>query len=199
MLDDDEQVIVLTGSQGEPLSVLTRVANHAHRDIEIRPGDTVVISATAIPGNETVIASVIDNLTRQGATVLTRRTVPGVHVPGHASQEELKLMLRLVKPRYFVPIHGEYRMLIAHAGLAAQTGVAPDDIFVLEDGDVLEIDATGAEVVDQVPAGHVYVDGLRLWDVGNAVLRDRRVSLPRRVHRRRRADRPRFGARPGRA
>ena len=175
MLDDDEQVIVLTGSQGEPLSVLTRVANHAHRDIEIRPGDTVVISATAIPGNETVIASVIDNLTRQGATVLTRRTVPGVHVPGHASQEELKLMLRLVKPRYFVPIHGEYRMLVAHAGLAAQTGVAPDDIFVLEDGDVLEIDATGAEVVDQVPAGHVYVDGLRLWDVGNAVLRDRRV------------------------
>ena len=175
MLDDDEQVIVLTGSQGEPLSVLTRVANHAHRDIEIRPGDTVVISATAIPGNETVIASVIDNLTRQGATVLTRRTVPGVHVPGHASQEELKLMLRLVKPRYFVPIHGEYRMLVAHAGLAAQTGVAPDDIFVLEDGDVLEIDATGAEVIDQVPAGHVYVDGLRLWDVGNAVLRDRRT------------------------
>ena len=175
MLDDDEQVIVLTGSQGEPLSVLTRVANHAHRDIEIRPGDTVVISATAIPGNETVIASVIDNLTRQGATVLTRRNVPGVHVPGHASQEELKLMLRLVKPRYFVPIHGEYRMLAAHAELAAQTGVAPDDIFVLEDGDVLEIDATGAEVIDQVPAGHVYVDGLRLWDVGNAVLRDRRA------------------------
>ena len=172
---EDKQVIVLTGAQGEPLSVLSRVANRANRDIQVHAGDTVIISATAIPGNETVIASVIDNLARAGAKVLTRRNVPGVHVQGHASQEELKLMLRLVKPRYFVPIHGEYRMLVAHAELAEQVGVDPENIFVLEDGEVLELDDSGAEVVEVVPAGHVYVDGLRMWDVRSPVLRDRRT------------------------
>ncbi len=172
---EDKQVIVLTGAQGEPLSVLARVANRANRDIQVHKGDTVIISATAIPGNETVIASVIDNLTRLGAKVLTRRTAPDVHVQGHASQEELKLMLRLVKPRYFVPIHGEYRMLVAHAELAMQVGVDSDNVFVLDDGHVLEIDDSGAAVVDAVPAGHVYVDGLRMWDVRSPVLRDRRT------------------------
>ena len=175
MLDDDEQVIVLTGSQGEPLSVLTRVANHAHRDIEIRPGDTVVISATAIPGQRDG-----DRLryrqpdaagsNRADPAHRARRPRPRPREPGRAQTDAQAREASLFRadPR-------EYRMLVAHAGLAAQTGVAPDDIFVLEDGDVLEIDAGGAEVVDQVPAGHVYVDGLRLWDVGNAVLRDRRA------------------------
>ena len=171
----EQQVVVLTGAQGEPLSVLARVANNANRDIEIYESDTVVISATAIPGNETLIASVVDNLTRRGARVFTRRTSPGVHVSGHGSQEELKLMLRLIKPRYFVPVHGEYRMLAAHADLALDVGVAPENVFILEDGDVLELDDYGAGLGEPVPAGHVYVDGLRTWDVGEAVLRDRRM------------------------
>ena len=174
-IPENEQVIVLTGSQGEPLSVLSRVANRANRDIQIHEGDTVIISATAIPGNEAVISSVIDNLTRLGAKVLTRRTAPDVHVQGHASQEELKLMLRLVKPRYFVPIHGEYRMLAAHAELAKQAGVDMENVFVIEDGAILEVGDDGAEVVGSVPAGHVYVDGLRMWDVRSPVLRDRRT------------------------
>ena len=173
-LPPERQVIVVTGAQGEPLAVLARIANRASREISVRDDDTVVISASTIPGNETVIASVIDNLTRQGARVLTRRNSPGVHVRGHASQEELKLMLRLLKPRYFVPIHGEYRMLSAHADLAAAVGIEREHIFVLEDGDVLEVEEGGAAVVEHVPGGHVYVDGLRLWDVRSAVLRDRR-------------------------
>jgi ribonuclease J len=172
-LPADEQVIVLTGAQGEPLSVLARVGRRQSRDIAIGDGDTVVISASTIPGNETVVANVIDNLTRQGARVLTRRNAQ-VHVQGHASQEELKLMLNLIKPKYFVPIHGEYRMLAAHAELADAVGIDPNNTFVLEDGDVFEVEESGAEVVDHVPAGHVYVDGLRLWDVKSAVLRDRR-------------------------
>lgn len=174
-LPPEEQVIVLTGAQGEPLSVLSRVANNAHRDIAIQENDTVVLSASAIPGNETVISSVVDKLARRGAKALTRATAPGVHVPGHASQEELKLMLRLMKPRHFVPVHGEYRMLAAHANLARRAGVAPENVIIMEDGDVLEIDDDGARVADRVPAGHVYVDGLRIWDVGGAVLRDRRM------------------------
>ena len=153
--------------------MLARIANRSSRDISVQDDDTVVISASTIPGNETLVARVIDNLTRQGARVLTRRTSPGVHVQGHASREELKLMLGLIKPKYFVPIHGEYRMLAAHAELAAAVGVERDNIFVLEDGDVLEVTDDGAAVVEHVPAGHVYVDGLRLWDVRSAVLRDR--------------------------
>jgi ribonuclease J len=174
-LPPEEQLIILTGAQGEPFAVLARVARRHSRDIVIDDGDTVIVSASAIPGNETTIAAVIDNLTRQGAKVITRRQA-NVHVPGHASQEELKLMLNLIKPKYFVPIHGEYRMLSAHADLAEAVGVDPDNIRVLEDGDVLEIDvdADTAEVGERVPAGHIYVDGLRLWDARSAILRDRR-------------------------
>lgn len=172
-LDPDRQIIILTGAQGEPLSVLARVARRQNRDIQIQDGDTVVISATAIPGNETTISGVIDNLTRQGARVITRRQAQ-VHVQGHASQEELKLMLNLIKPKYFVPIHGEYRMMSAHADLADAVGLDPDNVFVLEDGEILEIDGSNAEVVGKVPAGHIYVDGFRLWDVRSAILRDRR-------------------------
>jgi ribonuclease J len=173
-LPDDEQLIVTTGAQGEPLAVLARVANRSNRDLQIQDGDTVILSSSTIPGNETLVANVIDNLTRQGAKVLTRRNAQ-VHVPGHASQEELKLMLNLIKPRYFVPIHGEYRMLAAHRELAVAVGVDRDNIYVLEDGDVLEISDGHAARAEHVPAGHIFVDGLRLWDVRNAVLRDRRA------------------------
>ena len=174
VLEPERQVIVLTGAQGEPLAVLARVSRGASRDISIHDDDTVVISASTIPGNETVVAGVIDDLTRRGAHVLTRRNAQ-VHVPGHASQEELKLMLNLIKPRYFVPVHGEYRMMAAHAKLADAVGLPPEDTFILEDGDVLEVDDDGAEVVERLDAGHVYVDGLRLWDTRSAVLRDRRT------------------------
>jgi ribonuclease J len=174
-LPPEEQLIILTGAQGEPFAVLARVARRHSRDIAIQDGDTVVVSASAIPGNETTISAVIDNLTRQGAKVITRRQA-NVHVPGHASQEELKLMLNLIKPKYFVPIHGEYRMLNAHANLAESVGIDPDNIHVLEDGDVLEInvDAGTVDRGERVPAGHIYVDGLRLWDARSAILRDRR-------------------------
>jgi ribonuclease J len=176
-LPADRQVVITTGSQGEPTSALVRIANRVHPQITIQKGDTVIISASPIPGNETVVHRTIDNLNRQGARVLHSRTAL-VHVHGHASQEELKTMLNLVKPHYFVPIHGEYRMLVAHAGLARDVGVAPEDIFVIEDGDVLEITPTGAGVAEHIDAGHIYVDGLRLWDAGNVVIQDRR-SLAR--------------------
>jgi ribonuclease J len=154
--------------------VLVRIANRNNREINIQENDTVIISASTIPGNETLVAATIDNLTRQGARVLTRRTAQ-VHVQGHGSQEELKLMLNLIKPRFFVPIHGEYRMLVAHAVLAEAVCVPRENIRVLEDGDILEVDEYGAEVVEHIPAGHIFVDGLRMWDVRSAVLRDRRT------------------------
>ena len=163
-----------TGSQGEPTSALVRIANGEHRDVQIMPGDTVVISATPIPGNETVVSRTIDNLFRQGAEVLYDR-IALVHVHGHASQEELKLMLNLTKPEFFVPVHGELRHLKAHAELAQSLGMRPENTFVLEDGDVLEITPDYAEVVDRVTAGPVYVDGRRVWDMMNGVMRDRRL------------------------
>ena len=135
----EETVIVATGSQGEPTSALVRIANGEHQDIEIVPGDTVVISASPIPGNESLVSSTIDNLFRQGASVLYSR-VAMVHVHGHASREELKMVLSLVKPKFFVPVHGEYRHLVTHAALAQSMGVPPSNTFVLEDGDVLELD-----------------------------------------------------------
>jgi ribonuclease J len=173
-LPPEEVVIMTTGSQGEPTSALVRIANRDHRDVHIIPGDTVVISATAIPGNETVVSKTIDNLLRQGAHVLHDK-IALVHVHGHASQEELKLMLNLVRPQYFVPVHGEHRHLKAHAALAHTLGIPQDNTFVLEDGDVLEITPQFAEVVDRVTAGPVYVDGLRVWDMNNVVLRDRKL------------------------
>ena len=169
----EKTVIVATGSQGEPTSALVRIANNSHQDIEIVPGDTVVISASPIPGNETVVAKTVDNLLRQGAAVLYSR-VSLVHVHGHASREELKMMLSIVKPKYFVPVHGEYRHLVQHASIASDMGIPRSRIFVLEDGDVLELDEDGGEVVDHVQAGHVFVDGRRLWKMNSEVLRERR-------------------------
>ena len=168
----DETVIVATGSQGEPTSALVRIAMGRHRDIEIVPGDTVVISASPIPGNETLVARTIDNLMKQGAEVLYSR-ISLVHVHGHAAKEELKMMLSIVKPRYFVPVHGEYRHLIQHARIASDMGLPSSRIFTLEDGDVLELDDEGGEVVDSVRANYVYIDGNRLWDMDNAVLGER--------------------------
>ena len=172
-LNTDQLVVLTTGSQGEPTSALARIANQDHHELRIIAGDTVVVSATPIPGNENSISRIIDNLFRQGARVLYDR-VSLVHVHGHASGEELKLILNLTSPKYFVPIHGEYRHLKAHASLAHDVGVPPDRVFVLEDGDVLEIDAEGGRVVDTVPAGHIFVEGNTLWSADSPVLRERR-------------------------
>ena len=172
-LPHEQVVIVATGSQGEPTSALVRIANGEHQDIEIVPGDTVVISASPIPGNETVVAKTIDNLFRQKATVLYSR-IALVHVHGHASQEELKMMLSLVRPKFFVPVHGEHRHLVAHASIAQSMGIPESNTFVLEDGDVLELTAQKGEVVDRVQAGHVYIDGRRMWEEHSDVLDERR-------------------------
>jgi len=163
--------IMTTGSQGEPTSALVRMASRDHRQIQIAPGDTVVISASPIPGNEMLINRTIDNLCRLGAHILYTR-IADVHVRGHAAQEELKMLLSLVNPRFFVPIHGEYRHLMTHARLAQAMGLAEDHAFILEDGDILELDGRGGKVVGRVPADHVYVDGLAVG-VNQVVLRDR--------------------------
>ncbi len=170
-----EDVVVLsTGSQGEPLSALARIANGDHRTVNVESGDTVVISASPVPGNERAVGRVINRLARAGAVVKSREN-SDVHVSGHAAGEELKLMLNLVKPRYFMPIHGETRHLQAHARLAEATGVGHEDIFVLENGDCLEIDENRAEVREHVESGVVYVDGLSVGEVGQVVLRDRQL------------------------
>jgi ribonuclease J len=172
-LPPERVVIVTTGSQGEPTSALVRMANKSHREVAIQPGDTVVISATPIPGNETLVHKTINNLIRQGATVLYDK-VERVHVHGHAAQEELKTMISLIKPKHFVPIHGEYRHLAIHAAIAQSLGVAKDNVFIMEDGDVLEIEEGVAGLGDRVQAGPIYVDGLARWDMSTTVLRDRK-------------------------
>jgi ribonuclease J len=172
-LPHDQITIMTTGSQGEPTSALARMANRDHRQVQIVEGDTVVLSASAIPGNELLVNRVVDNLFKMKARVLYNR-VANVHVRGHASQEELKLIIGLAKPRYFLPLHGEYRMLTIHAQLAQSMGMPPERTFVLEDGDVLEIEAESAALVEHVEADHVYVDGMGVGDVDHVVLRDRR-------------------------
>ena len=173
-LPPEEVVLLTTGSQGEPTSALVRIANRNHRDVSVMEGDTIIISATPIPGNELHVSHTIDNLLRQGAKVLYDR-IALVHVHGHASQEELKMMLSLTRPRYFVPVHGEHRHLVAHARIAWDLGVAQDGIYVLEDGDVLEISESGGEVVEQVSAVPIYLDGISTHEPGSEVLRDRRA------------------------
>jgi ribonuclease J len=171
-LPPEQITIITTGAQGEPTSALVRMANRDHRHIEIEEGDTVVLSSSPIPGNELLINRTIDNLYRLGARVLYSK-IANVHVRGHAAQEELKLILSLVQPKHFVPVHGEYRHLIMHAGLARAMGVKEENAFVLEDGDILEVDEREAKVVGRVPADYVYVDGLAVG-VDRVVLRDRR-------------------------
>jgi len=169
-----EVVIITTGSQGEPMSALSRLAVRDHPRMRIVAGDTVVISATPIPGNEKSVSKTINNLYRLGATVIHGTQRGTAHVSGHASQEELLLMLNLVRPKHFVPIHGEYRMLVTHAGLAQKTGVEAANCFVIENGDVLQFTAGGAEKVGKTYGGNVMVDGSGVGDIGEAVLRDRR-------------------------
>ena len=167
-------VFITTGSQGEPTSALVRMANRDHHQVHILRGDTVVISATPIPGNEALINRTVDNLFKQGAQVLYSR-VAQVHVHGHASQEELKLLLNLVKPKFFMPIHGEYRHLSLHAKLAEAVGIPKDNILVLEDGDILELSSEAGKIIGKVTSGNVYVDGLSGGGIGTVVLRDRRM------------------------
>lgn len=169
--DPQKVTLLTTGSQGEPLSALARIAVDDHPHVKLGPGDRVILSSRVIPGNERTIARLVDHLCRRGAEVY-HEGVACVHVSGHASQEELQLMLNLVRPRYFVPIHGEYRYLVRHCQLAREVGLDPDDIFLLENGQVLEINAERAWVGEPVPAGRVFVDGL--GGVEEAVLRDRR-------------------------
>ena len=169
-----EQVVVMTtGSQGEPMSALTRLSVRDHKKLRINAGDTVVISATPIPGNEKSVSKTINNLYRLGATVITG-TAGSAHVSGHASQEELLLMLNLVRPEYFIPVHGEYRMLVTHGKLATTTGVPGDNVFVIENGDIIEFTDTTADKVGRTYGGNVMVDGSGVGDVGEAVLRDRK-------------------------
>jgi len=170
-LAPEKIAIITTGAQGEPTSALVRMANRDHRHIEIQPGDTVVLSSSPIPGNELLINRTIDNLYRQGAEVLFSR-IASVHVRGHAAQEELKLMIGLVKPRYFVPVHGEYRHLWMHSMIARSMGLPAENVFTLEDGDILELDAKGARLAGRTSADWVYVDGLAVG-IDRIVLRDR--------------------------
>lgn len=166
-------VIITTGSQGEPMSALTRMSMSDHRKVGIVPGDTVIISATPIPGNEKLVSKTIDNLLKQGANVIYGHA-NGIHVSGHASQEELKLMHNLVRPKFFIPVHGEYRHLVRHAKLAQELGMPKENIFISENGQVLEFTRETGIVAGKVTSGKVLVDGLGVGDVGNIVLRDRR-------------------------
>jgi len=171
-LDDDKAVILTTGSQGEPMSALTRISTNEHRRVEIRQGDTVILAATPVPGNEKLVHRTIDNLFRRGATVIYGPETR-VHVSGHGSVEELKLMFNLVRPKYFMPIHGEFRHLVHHAGLAGDLGLSTDNILVSENGQALRFGKRGV-TRETVPSGYVLVDGTSVGDVGNTVLRDRR-------------------------
>lgn len=169
----EEITLITTGSQGEPMSALSRMAFEEHDKVRLAPGDVVVLSSSAIPGNEKLVGKIINALIKGGVRLISD-SVADVHVSGHACQEELKMMLALVKPRYFMPIHGEYRHLYAHKELAEFMGIAPQNIFVSENGKVLEIDDKGARFSGSVPAGKVLVDGSGVGDVGNIVLRDRK-------------------------
>ena len=169
---DENLTIITTGSQGEPMSALTRMAAGDHKKVEITPNDLVIISANPIPGNEKFVSKVIDDLMQIGAEVIYS-SVANVHVSGHGCQEEQKLMLSLIKPKYFMPVHGEYRQLIAHAETAEKIGIPHENIFIMKNGRVLEITQDEAKINGTVPAGKVMVDGLGIGDVGNIVLKDR--------------------------
>jgi len=174
-VEDGKLVIATTGAQGEPMAGLARMANRDHRFVEVQPGDTVIVSASPIPGNEEYVARTIDNLFKAGANVYYH-TIKRAHVSGHASQEELKLMLGLTKPKYFIPMHGEFRMQVQHGRLAIETGVKAENVFIIENGTPIEILPDGsARRGASVTAGYVFVDGLSVGEVGDVVLRDRRA------------------------
>ncbi len=171
--NDENITIITTGSQGEPMSGLHRMAFSGHKKVEIDRNDLIVLSANPIPGNEKLVAAVINELFKRGATVLYDN-VADVHVSGHACQEELKLILALTKPKYFIPVHGEYKHLLHHKELALKVGIEENNIFILQNGNVLEIDEEKAKIAGSVTSGQVFVDGLSVGDVGNIVLRDRK-------------------------
>ena len=171
--DDSELVIITTGTQGEPMSALARMSSSEHKKVEIKEGDLVIISAHPIPGNEKLISKVINLLFERGARVVYN-DIADIHVSGHAAQEDLKLINRMVKPKFFMPVHGEFRMLKRHAALANELGMPEQNVFVMQTGQVLELDRNSARVTTTVPTGNVLVDGLGVGDVGNIVLRDRK-------------------------
>ena len=171
--DDSELVIITTGTQGEPMSALARMACSEHKKVEIKSGDLVIISAHPIPGNEKLISRVINLLFERGARVVYN-DIADIHVSGHAAQEDLKLINRMVKPKFFMPVHGEFRMLKRHAKLAEELGMPEQNVFVMQTGQVLELDRNSAKITTTVPTGNVLVDGLGVGDVGNIVLRDRK-------------------------
>ncbi|MDV2989130.1 MAG: ribonuclease J [Dehalogenimonas sp.] len=173
-LPPNRVALITTGSQGEPTSALVRIANGEHREVQIKKDDTIIISASPIPGNESVVSKTIDSLFKLGAQVFYDR-VAKVHVHGHASQEELRLLQSLIRPQYFVPVHGEYRHLKLHSQLAEQMGVAKENIFTLEDGDILELSPQGGKIVGHAPASNVYVDGISVGDINGVVLRNRKM------------------------
>ena len=168
---DKQTVLITTGSQGESMAALSRMAASIHRKVSIKPGDTIILSSNPIPGNEKAVAKVINELTMKGANVIYQET----HVSGHACQEEIKLLYSLIRPKYSIPVHGEYRHRIAQAALARDMGVLKENVQIISSGDVLEIGDEGAAVIAHVPAGGIYVDGLGVGDVGNIVLRDRQI------------------------
>jgi len=172
-LPDSRVLMLTTGSQGEPLSALTRMAFNVHRKLKVQPGDTIILSSKFIPGNERAIHNIINNLYRQGAEVIHEQ-VKDIHVSGHAYREELKLLINLVKPKYFIPIHGEFRHLVKHRQVDAATGIAPDRCLVAENGNIIHFVSEGAVVEKGVETGRVFVDGKGVGDVGDLVLRDRR-------------------------
>lgn len=174
-LPDNQVIVLTTGSQGEEFSALARISRSEHKTIQIKKGDTVVVSASQIPGNEGSISATLSALARLGAKVLYNKTLD-IHTSGHAYQEDLKLMIGLTKPKYFMPIHGEHHMLVAHGQLALDVGVPEENIHILDNGQVLELSSAGAKVVAaNIPTGYVFVDGLGVGDVGEVVLRDRQV------------------------
>ncbi len=166
---DEQMVLVTTGSQGESMAALSRMAANMHRKVQVKSGDTVILSSNPIPGNEKAVSKIINELTMMGANVIFQ----DVHVSGHACQEEIKLIYSLMHPKYAIPVHGEYRHMKAQADIAAALGIPKDNIFILHSGDVLELDEKKAEISGHVPCGSILVDGLGVGDVGNIVLRDR--------------------------
>ncbi|MDO4535437.1 MAG: ribonuclease J [Clostridium perfringens] len=170
---NNQITIVTTGSQGEPMSALTRIANGSHRSISVEKGDTIIISATPIPGNEKPVSNIVNELIQKGANVIYK-SIEDIHVSGHACQEELKLIHSLLKPKYFVPVHGEDKHLIMHGKIAEDIGTKKENIFILENGNVLTLTRRYSRVTEKVPTGQILIDGLGIGDVGNIVIRDRK-------------------------